>query len=80
MFFGRKIEPATTRPRFLMSKIRWEYELVERPFCGPLKAMGWRWIGGDTGGEPTDPLIGRVRVSARIGYCHTQQPVLPFGP
>lgn len=30
-----------------MSKIQWEYDLVERPFCGQLKAMGWQWIEGD---------------------------------
>lgn len=31
-----------------MSKIRWEYDLAERPFCEQLKAMGWQWIEGDT--------------------------------
>ncbi|OFW00901.1 MAG: restriction endonuclease subunit R [Acidobacteria bacterium RIFCSPLOWO2_02_FULL_68_18] len=31
-----------------MSKIQWEYDLVERSFCGQLKAMGWQWIEGDT--------------------------------
>jgi hypothetical protein len=31
-----------------MSKIRWEYDLVERPFCEQLKAMGWQWIEGDS--------------------------------
>jgi type I restriction enzyme R subunit len=30
-----------------MSKIQWEYDLVERPFCQQLKAMGWQWIEGD---------------------------------
>ena len=30
-----------------MSKIEWEYDLVERPFCEQLKAMGWQWIEGD---------------------------------
>ncbi len=30
-----------------MNKIQWEYELVERPFCEQLKAMGWQWIEGD---------------------------------
>ncbi len=29
-------------------KIQWEYDLVERPFCEQLKAMGWQWIEGDT--------------------------------
>ncbi|OGH59590.1 MAG: restriction endonuclease subunit R [Candidatus Lindowbacteria bacterium RIFCSPLOWO2_12_FULL_62_27] len=31
-----------------MSKVQWEYDLVERPFCEQLKAMGWQWIEGDT--------------------------------
>ena len=30
-----------------MSKIQWEYDLVERPFCQQLKTMGWEWIEGD---------------------------------
>jgi Arc/MetJ-type ribon-helix-helix transcriptional regulator len=29
-----------------MSKIQWEYDRVERPFCEQLKAMGWQWIKG----------------------------------
>ena len=32
-----------------MSKIQWEYDLAERPFCEQLKAMGWQWIEGDCG-------------------------------
>ena len=28
-------------------KIQWEYDLVERPFCKQLQAMGWEWIEGD---------------------------------
>jgi type I restriction enzyme R subunit len=31
-----------------MSKIQWESNLVERPFCEQLRAMGWQWIEGDT--------------------------------
>ena len=31
-----------------MSKIQWERDLVERPFCQQLEAMGWQWIEGDT--------------------------------
>ena len=31
-----------------MSKIQWEYDLVEKPFCRQLQAMGWQWIEGDT--------------------------------
>lgn len=30
-----------------MSKVQWENDLVERPFCEQLKAMGWQWIEGD---------------------------------
>jgi type I restriction enzyme R subunit len=31
-----------------MSVIQWEYDLVEKPFCEQLKAMGWQWLEGDT--------------------------------
>jgi hypothetical protein len=31
-----------------MSKIQWEYDLVEKPFCEQLRAMGWQWLEGDT--------------------------------
>jgi type I restriction enzyme R subunit len=30
-----------------VSRIHWEYDLVERPFCEQLEAMGWEWIEGD---------------------------------
>ena len=30
-----------------MSVTQWEYELVEKPFCQQLAAMGWQWIEGD---------------------------------
>jgi type I restriction enzyme R subunit len=30
-----------------MSKIQWEYELVEKPFCQQLHKMGWQWLEGD---------------------------------
>lgn len=30
-----------------MSKIQWEYDIVERPFCKQLQTMGWSWIEGD---------------------------------
>jgi len=30
-----------------MSKIQWEYDLVERPFCEQLRKMGWSWMEGD---------------------------------
>jgi len=31
-----------------MSKIQWEYDLVERPFCEQLQTLGWTWLEGDT--------------------------------
>ena len=31
-----------------MSKIQWEYDLVEKPFCEQLRAMGWDWLECDT--------------------------------
>ena len=31
-----------------MSKIQWEYDLVERPFREQIKVMGWQWFEGDT--------------------------------
>jgi type I restriction enzyme R subunit len=31
-----------------MSKTQWECDLVERPFCAQIKAMGWQWIEGGT--------------------------------
>jgi type I restriction enzyme R subunit len=30
-----------------MSKIQWEYDIVEKPFCEQLRTMGWEWIEGD---------------------------------
>ena len=44
-------------------KIQWEYDLIEKPFCEHLTAMGWQWLEGDTDvPDLTDLLIGRVRV------------------
>jgi type I restriction enzyme R subunit len=31
-----------------MSKIEWERDLVEVPFCRQLELMGWTWLEGDT--------------------------------
>lgn len=31
-----------------MSKIEWEHDLVEVPFCRQLELMGWTWLEGDT--------------------------------
>ena len=36
------------RERGCVMKIQWEYDLVEKPFCEQLKAMGWEWLEGDT--------------------------------
>jgi type I restriction enzyme R subunit len=30
-----------------MSKVQWEYALVETPFCQQLQTMGWQWVEGD---------------------------------
>ncbi|MGH8610583.1 MAG: type I restriction endonuclease subunit R [Gammaproteobacteria bacterium] len=30
-----------------MSRIQWEYDLVEKPFCQQLERMGWQWVEGD---------------------------------
>src|SRR5438105_4483621 len=32
----------------LMNRIQWETDIVEKPFCRHLQAMGWQWIEGDT--------------------------------
>ena len=31
-----------------MSRVQWERDLVERPFCQQLQIMGWQWLEGDT--------------------------------
>lgn len=46
-----------------MSKIQWEYDLVEKPFCEQLKGMGWEWLEGDSNvPELANVLTGRIRV------------------
>ena len=42
-----------------MSKIQWEYDLVERSFCEQLKAMGWQWIEGQLCWLPS-PISDRI--------------------
>ena len=67
-----------------MSSIAWEYELVEKPFCQQLKAMGWQWIEGDTDvPELTERasfrevmLHGRLAASARKLNLRDGQPWL----
>ena len=66
VFRGRKIDLLVPRLRCHMSKIQWEYDLVERPFCEQLQAMGWQWIEGDRSGLMTGRLTGRVRVPATL--------------
>jgi type I restriction enzyme R subunit len=44
-----------------MSKTQWEYDLVERPFCEQLKAMGWQWIEGDKDVPETHQKSGVLR-------------------
>jgi len=54
---------ARVEPEALLSLIQWEYDLVEKPCCEQLKAMGSQWIEGDTEvPELTDLLTGRIRV------------------
>src|SRR5438552_3238438 len=31
-----------------MTRIQWEYNLVERPFCEQLRGLGWQWLIGNT--------------------------------
>lgn len=48
---SRKVTPAPAVSPATVSSARamqWEYNLVEKPFCEQLKAMGWEWIEGDT--------------------------------
>jgi type I restriction enzyme R subunit len=40
---GPEVSSVTT-----IRSIQWEYDLVEKPFCQQLKAMGWQWLEGDT--------------------------------
>lgn len=49
-----------------MSKIEWEYDLVEKPFCEQLKAMGWQWIEGDTDVPEFSKQTSRNRFSGGI--------------
>lgn len=67
-----------------MSKIQWEYDLVEKPFCEQLQAMGWQWIEGDTDvaeftarGSFREVLIrGRLEVALRKLNLRDGQPWL----
>lgn len=54
-----------------MSKLQWDYDLVERRFCEKHKAMGWRWINGDKSGLMTGLVTGRVRVPATLDSTTT---------
>ncbi len=52
-----------------MSRIQWEYELVEKPFCQQLERMGWQWIEGDPDlPDTTERSSSReVLLKARLG-------------
>lgn len=30
-----------------VSRLQWEYDVVERPFCEQLQGIGWPWLEGD---------------------------------
>ncbi len=67
-----------------MSKIQWEYDLVEKPFCQQLERMGWQWIEGDPDlPESTERtssrdvlLKGRLAVALRTLNLRDGQPWL----
>lgn len=48
-----------------MSKIQWEYDLVEKPFCEQLQKMGWQWIEGDPDLPETTERTGSKEVLLR---------------
>jgi hypothetical protein len=51
MRHSRKVTNVTEVSSVITSStraIQWEYDLVEKPFCQQLKAMGWQWLEGDT--------------------------------
>src|SRR5262245_23169394 len=55
-----------------MSKIEWEYDLAEKPFCAQLERMGWQWIQGDpdlpetTERTASRELLLKTRLSAAL--------------
>lgn len=55
-----------------MSTIQWEYEIVEKPFCEQLSAMGWQWIEGDpdlpetTERDSSREVLLRARLAAAL--------------
>jgi type I restriction enzyme R subunit len=67
-----------------MSKIQWEYEICERPFCQQLERMGWTWIEGDPDlPESTERissrqvlLVGRLTAALRKLNLRDGQPWL----
>jgi hypothetical protein len=56
-----------------MSKVQWEYDLVERPFCEQLKAMGWQWIEGDKNCH-YDKVVQKVKWSLSM----TGNPIISY--
>ena len=60
-----------------MSKIEWEYDLVERPFCEQLKAMGWQWLEGD---KDVPEFMGLLLGRLWAGPCPTGKSVRMLWP
>ncbi len=56
-----------------MSKIEWEYDIAEKPFCEQLQLMGWEWIEGDpdlpesTERTSSREVLLRGRLAAALG-------------
>lgn len=55
-----------------MSKMQWEYDLVEKPFCQQLERLGWQWIEGDpdlpetTERESSREVLLKKRIAAAL--------------
>jgi hypothetical protein len=54
-------------------RTQWEYDLVERPFCEQLQAMGWQWIEGPRGaaGRPQRSAMACSGSSRRHSWPRT---------
>jgi hypothetical protein len=48
-----------------MNKTQWKYDLVETPFCGQPKAMGWQWSEGGGNGLNINRRTDRVQMPER---------------
>lgn len=47
-------------------KRQWKFDLVERPFCEPLKAMSWEWSESKANCPMTCSLIGWAHGSGSL--------------